>query len=155
MPTRERVDAAIAKVMEALGERARRAWRARSKLEDIPIGRDLAKAFDEWEMLDGIMRNADPEPEPEQAEEPELPEPEPESAEPRPKWTGWTGSAGLPPSTPTPPKTLREAQQQAIEDALAFADGRVSAAAILLDMPLATLYEKIHALGIDVTRFRK
>jgi benzoyl-CoA reductase/2-hydroxyglutaryl-CoA dehydratase subunit BcrC/BadD/HgdB len=57
----EKLAAAAAKVTEALEERASRAWRTRVKLEELPIGRDLAKAFDEWEMLAGIVKTAEPE----------------------------------------------------------------------------------------------
>jgi DNA-binding NtrC family response regulator len=124
---------AAAKVMEALEERARRAWRLGMKPEEMPIGLGLAKAFADWSMINDAMRNAEPEPEPE--------------PEPTRKWTGWAGA--LP-----EPKTFRAAQRQAIEDALTFASGRMSETALLLDMPLATLYDKVRAMGIDATRFR-
>ena len=58
---KEKLAAATVKVVEALEERASRAWRTRVKLEELPVGRDLARAFDEWEMLNGVMKTAEPE----------------------------------------------------------------------------------------------
>jgi DNA-binding NtrC family response regulator len=61
-------------------------------------------------------------------------------------------SASADPITGTRP--LEHAQRDAIEAALATARGHVGDAARLLGIPRSTLYAKLHAMAIDLARYR-